>query len=60
MLSSVVDFVVERLNWKQKPPCREREPVAEVDELFFSLMRVMPLHQGVGLTWEPYPQGVGE
>lgn len=60
MLSSVVDFVVELLNWKQKLPCQGREPVAEIDELFFSLMRVMPLHQGVGLAWVPYPQGEGE
>ena len=60
MLSLVVDFVVEQLNWRQKLPCQGREPAAEIDELFFLLMLVMPLHQGVGLTWEPYPQGEGE
>ena len=60
MLSSVVDFVVEHLNWKQKLPCQEREPAVEIEELFFSLMRAMPLHQEVGLAWEPYLQGEGE
>ena len=60
MLSSVVDFVEELLNWRQKPPCRGREPAAEIDELFFSLILVMLQHQGVGLAWEPHPQEEGE
>ena len=60
MLSSVADFVIEHLKWKQKLPYQEREPAVETDEMFFSLMWVMPLHQGVGLAWEPYSQGEGE
>lgn len=60
MLLSVVDFVAELLNWNQNLPCQGRRPVAENVELFSLLMQVMPLYQGVGLTWEPYHQGEGE